>query len=66
LNHGGQGEIDCATCHTHTYVAYTCYGCHEHDPAKTQSQHASLNLAPEQLNDCTACHPTGLARGGGM
>lgn len=59
LDHGGQGEIPCATCHIASYVTYTCEGCHEHDPARTQEEHAGLNIPSDQLNDCAACHATG-------
>ncbi len=64
LDHGGLGEIACATCHTDSYVTYTCYGCHDHEPAKTQDEHAELNLSSEQLNDCAECHATGLKEEG--
>ena len=56
---GEQGEIACATCHINSYVAYTCYGCHEHDPAEIQRTHAQEDIAGERLNDCVACHATG-------
>jgi hypothetical protein len=65
LDHGEQGEIACAVCHTESYVTYTCYGCHEHEPAETQRQHAKVDLVSTPLNDCAACHPTGRKEEGG-
>jgi hypothetical protein len=59
LDHGEQGEIACATCHTQSYVTYTCYGCHEHEPTKIQEKHAEEGITGERLLECTACHPTG-------
>jgi len=64
LDHGEQGEITCATCHTDSYVAYTCYGCHDHEPAETRRQHAELDLTEARLNDCAACHATGRTEEG--
>ena len=57
LDHGGQGEIGCATCHAQTYVEYTCYGCHEHQPGQIRSEHLGEEIV--KLEDCVACHPTG-------
>jgi hypothetical protein len=59
LDHGERGEIACATCHTATYSTYTCYGCHEHDPAETQSQHAEKGIVGDQLVNCATCHSNG-------
>jgi hypothetical protein len=63
LDHGDDderaGEIPCATCHPATYTEYTCFGCHEHDPAGTQRQHAEVALAGRPLEACAACHATG-------
>jgi hypothetical protein len=65
LDHGGQGEITCATCHTASYVTYTCYGCHEHDPAKTREEHAEQNIPAGELDACAACHADGRKEAGG-
>ncbi len=59
LDHGEQGELACETCHTATYTQYTCYGCHEHDPAETERKHLEESISLEELADCAACHPTG-------
>ncbi len=64
LDHGGQGEIACATCHTSSYVTYTCYGCHDHELAKTQDEHKDVDLGSHQLDDCAACHDTGQKKEG--
>lgn len=64
LNHGGgkQKNQDCAICHTKPgdYKAYTCYGCHKHEPFKTAKKHERLKIA--NLDDCFACHPGGRKR----
>ena len=59
LDHGNQGEVACTTCHVSTYITYTCYGCHEHQPAPIQAKHNEENIAQEKLTDCAACHPEG-------
>jgi hypothetical protein len=59
LDHGGQGEIACQTCHLSTYTQYTCYGCHEHDPADTEEKHLEEGISKQELQQCAACHPTG-------
>ena len=60
LNHGRRrGNISCATCHTADdhFKSYTCYGCHEHQPARIARKHLRLNAV--ELANCTRCHPTG-------
>ncbi len=59
LDHGEQGEIECATCHPATYTEYTCYNCHEHGPANTEREHREEGITPPQLLACAQCHPTG-------
>jgi hypothetical protein len=58
LDHGGQLN-ECAVCHTENYVAYTCYGCHEHDQREVEREHQEEGIRANELNDCAACHPTG-------
>ena len=58
LDHGDQGEVACETCHTGAYVAHTCYGCHDHQPAEMLELHAQEGI--DQLEPCGECHPTGL------
>jgi hypothetical protein len=59
LDHGEQGELACETCHTATYTQYTCYGCHEHDPAETEREHLEEGISQQELPACANCHPTG-------
>jgi hypothetical protein len=59
LDHGEQGELACATCHTEAYPAYTCYGCHEHNPEETQREHTEEGITAERLSACAECHPNG-------
>jgi hypothetical protein len=58
LKHG-RGKGTCATCHKDApdYKAYTCYGCHEHQPAKMEKRHPKLSAT--KLQECAKCHPTG-------
>jgi hypothetical protein len=65
LNHGGQGEIDCETCHASSYVTYSCYGCHDHVEANMQQEHQKVGITGEQLKDCVACHADGHTTSGG-
>ena len=57
LDHGGQGEISCQTCHTHTYSEHSCYECHDHKPAQMQEVHAQEGIV--EFETCIECHPTG-------
>jgi len=59
LDHGNDGEIACQTCHTETYAAYTCYGCHDHEPEETRRVHEKEEIT--RLEPCGECHPTGIA-----
>jgi hypothetical protein len=60
LDHAGQGEVNCTTCHPGTYVEYTCYGCHEHQPEQIQEKHLEVGVTLEELPACVQCHPNGL------
>ena len=46
----------CATCHqaAGTFRSYTCYGCHEHTPAKMQAEHRRQQ--GQDLDRCARCH----------
>jgi hypothetical protein len=59
-DHGGQGLIDCQTCHLDTYVDYTCFGCHEHQTQPVAESHAQAGITAEELPACAQCHPAGL------
>lgn len=60
LNHGGEGTIPCATCHTdpNNYKSYTCYNCHAHNEAQTIRDHRG-EASGADLNNCVRCHPRG-------
>lgn len=58
IDHGGEGEIACATCHTQTYQAYTCYNCHAHNEAEDQQTHLKAGIT--EFGDCMKCHADGL------
>lgn len=60
LDHGDQGMVACETCHVASYVEYTCYGCHDHQPGEIQSEHQEEGVSSIELVDCVACHPNGL------
>ncbi|MCA9938108.1 MAG: cytochrome c3 family protein [Anaerolineales bacterium] len=57
LNHGEQGEIPCATCHTATFDQYTCYTCHER--VEMAGKHQEEGIRAPELEQCVQCHPTG-------
>jgi len=61
LNHGGGKHTTraCATCHTaqDDFRSYTCYGCHRHDPEKTEEKHWKKGIV--EIQNCAGCHPTG-------
>jgi hypothetical protein len=63
LDHGGQGEIACGSCHASSYVEYTCYGCHEHEQGETAEKHQEESIQGDTLQDCAECHPTGKEEG---
>ena len=45
----------CSTCHTEPdYKVYTCYGCHEHTPAKIRREHEGEGI--RDYENCVACH----------
>ena len=51
-------ETDCATCHqAETFDRYTCYGCHEHTPAKVEREHWEEGI--RDFQQCTICHRSG-------
>jgi hypothetical protein len=59
LDHGEQGESACQTCHPAVYAEYTCYGCHEHEPAPIEEKHREEGISLEELPECITCHPSG-------
>ena len=62
LNHGGQGEIACQVCHPTSYVEYTCYGCHDHQPEPITLSHTKVGIKVEEIPQCTNCHADGTIK----
>lgn len=61
VTHGREERVaTCQTCHPNGVRTYTCFGCHEHTPARVQADHEGKNAAT--LTDCIRCHQGG--RGG--
>jgi len=45
----------CVTCHTgNDYSRYTCYGCHEHTPARIRDEHVKEGI--QNFENCVECH----------
>ena len=62
LRHGlenGEPETACAVCHVTSYSEYTCYGCHEHQPAEISRKHSEEGISAVELPACLECHPGG-------
>jgi hypothetical protein len=62
VDHGaedGNPPSDCQTCHSVNYAAYTCYGCHEHQPQEIKASHDEEGIPRQELPDCVACHLNG-------
>lgn len=58
LNHESRTNIACDVCHDQgSFQTYTCYNCHEHDPAKIERKHLEEGI--RDFQDCMRCHPTG-------
>ena len=48
-------STQCITCHLkNDYRQYTCYGCHEHTPAKIRSEHQEEGI--QDFENCVECH----------
>ncbi len=48
-------NVACATCHVAgDHSKYTCYGCHEHTPAKVRAEHEEEGI--QDFEDCVECH----------
>ncbi len=53
----------CATCHTGgAYGRYTCYGCHEHSPARIRAKHDEEGI--RNIDNCVRCHSSAREREG--
>ena len=64
LDHGGQGEVACETCHIGTYAKNTCYECHDHQPEDMVEVHEAEGIYEFEV--CMSCHPTGDEGEGGQ
>ncbi len=61
IGHGARGVNDCDVCHQDgpaTYETYTCYGCHEHSPARVRAEHREEGVRDRDIADCVRCHNT--------
>lgn len=48
-------QASCDTCHPDAdYGRYSCYGCHEHSPAKVRKEHVEEGI--RDFERCVACH----------
>lgn len=49
----------CNLCHTDSgsYRTYTCYGCHEHSPARIAAEHREEGI--RSFENCVRCHRSG-------
>lgn len=63
INHGESGPSSCQVCHPTALQTYTCYGCHEHTPARIESEHREEGI--RDFQNCVRCHPTGREEEGG-
>jgi hypothetical protein len=59
LDHGSNAPLSCKTCHPAKFTEYTCYGCHEHQPAEIREKHLEEGISQAELPECARCHPTG-------
>ena len=60
IDHGERGRVACRTCHQQpgSWKSYTCYGCHEHTPARIAAEHREEGIG-RNLDNCVRCHATG-------
>jgi len=63
LDHGGEGEVACETCHIETYAENSCYECHDHQPEDMVEVHETEGI--DEFDFCISCHPTGDEGEGG-
>ena len=57
LDHGGEGNLECQTCHVENYFTHSCYACHDHQPDEMQVVHQQESIV--EFSNCIDCHPTG-------
>ncbi len=59
MDHGGEGEVACQTCHPVQYGVYDCYACHDnHQYEEMQEVHLAEDIS--EFDTCSTCHPTGV------
>jgi len=59
LDHGGEGEVSCQTCHPAKYGVYDCFACHEnHQYEEMKEVHLAEDI--KEFDTCADCHPTGV------
>ena len=60
----GPHKASCSTCHAGGDTSrYTCYGCHEHQPAQILAEHAEEGI--RNITNCVRCHRSASDEGGG-
>lgn len=61
----GHHPSTCANCHAagQNFATYTCYGCHEHTPAKVAAEHREEGIS--DFENCVRCHRSGDEGGAG-
>lgn len=58
----GEHAAPCATCHVNgDFKRYTCFGCHEHTPAKIRAEHEEEGI--RNFDNCVRCHRSGDEEG---
>jgi len=58
ITHRNEGRlIECQVCHNPNFSTYTCFGCHEHNPAEIEQKHLEEGI--RSFQNCVNCHPTG-------
>ena len=58
----GPHRTSCGSCHTGgDYGRYTCFGCHEHQPAQIRFRHAREGIT--NLENCVRCHRSASGEG---
>ncbi len=56
-------NVSCATCHPDgNYKRYTCFGCHEHQPAQIIAEHREEGIT--DIDNCARCHRSSNAEAG--
>ena len=55
----GNHPADCRSCHMDraTFSVYSCYGCHEHSPARIAAEHREEGI--QNFENCVRCHRSG-------